>query len=373
MLDWLHQNGLLCLCVLPPTLLTAVGVYVLSLSPRDVLLAVVPFIPGLEWKNRSDASAVVAVFHLQKSFDMARQLADVANTAARKAEKGIDIDKLISQIGHIVRQVSEDSNDELNETVDEVEKETTLPIVEEKGLEVIVNIRHLAVTSAIPIALIWFYVWDQCMIGQEASTDFPLLECMDVRRTTCFYITEEYSFWKWPAFEPLACREMLERTVTSPEPESFFFHSIDEAKFYKCYTWNLRLPNVVRAASDSVLLLAIFSVIILHSNVYIVEETSEEDLGGQARRAGWARCRFAAYQVVLAVLCGVVVWLEEKFAYGNLTSDNIALLGPPGFCVFLIIILQCRKELLEKVQELARAQLEELEDSVEDSVESEGL
>ena len=44
-------------------------------------------------------------------YNQARQLADVANNAARKAEKGIDIDKLISQIGR--SELSQQKQDEL--------------------------------------------------------------------------------------------------------------------------------------------------------------------------------------------------------------------------------------------------------------------
>merc|ERR1719356_1565307 len=100
------------------------------------------------------------------------------------------------------------------------------------------------------------FFWDSAVLHRRASYDFPLMHCMQPETSRCFYITQEYSMWKWPTYYPLKCGEFRELTTTNNQKQ-FTFQAPLDAKFYKCYTTNLRFTTFVSACGDSMALAAV--------------------------------------------------------------------------------------------------------------------
>mmetsp|Transcript_56363 Transcript_56363/g.175229 ORF Transcript_56363/g.175229 Transcript_56363/m.175229 type:complete len:509 (+) Transcript_56363:100-1626(+) len=234
--------------------------------------------------------------------------------------------------------------------------------------EIWVNTSHLSRLSIVPSLFLSMYFWDAAVLSRGASVDFPLENCMG--GSSCFFILQEYSMWKYPKYNVLDCDGMRTKTLASASDQFFFnMNSVPGARFFKCYTWTLDLQNFIQAAGDVLALLAVTTVAILYfcvevtSGFHGTRSTSAGALADLKLQYRWCLVKQVAWGLgALALLVGM------SRIYGKELEGFAAYMGAPSFCLFVFILYSCRRELLkQRIAEMEREDDDESGDSSDDA------
>mmetsp|Transcript_79674 Transcript_79674/g.234378 ORF Transcript_79674/g.234378 Transcript_79674/m.234378 type:complete len:472 (+) Transcript_79674:71-1486(+) len=395
--SWLDaEKRYFLLSAVPPLATSLYIMLFLCRSPRPILESISSFVPGLQKPTFKDG---MACFRLEARADVIQSMHKLMREhkeimASDLHAMGVDHRRLLQDgagaLGRFARRLTWATSEtadrpqsvppgnpshrglpsELAPGIPEELLEAGVPATEGSGeREIWVNPKHLSLLSLVPTFFLSMYFWDATGLSREASEDFPLTDCMG-GDAHCFYNTNSYSIWRYPAYKKLECDEMRDQTMASAS--GFYFTNPKDAKFYKCYTWVFNSQNFIQATGDVLALLAVIVIVLLY---FCVEVTSGVDRqrseGAEARflqelKHQRRRCLF--WQVALAVV-GISALALVSFIYGKLTNDFEVYLGIPGLCLFGVINFHCRRGLLE--QRIADLEKED-SDSDESSEEADG-
>lgn len=369
MLNALSEKELFVLSTLPPLLGTLVVLWLLRGSPQPLLESIAHLLPAVKHMKFFEDGNVC--FELESAGDLfatgrllfSRVQEQVSSQVQRKSRSVLG---LFAAEAARKRAAAAGGPEDLPRDA---------RAGEERGKEALrrrelwINLRHLVGTAAVPVFFLLLFFWDAAFIHRRASVDFPLLHCMNPDTSHCFYIEQDYSFWRYPTWKRLECEAMRERTVKSPE--KFVFVAPDRGHFYKCYINKFCFAALVSAAGDAMALTALCGVVIVRFSIQI---THVEVRGACQREKILRMKRNCHIQMVLfAALLAASAFIVDDL-YGRWTNDFVFYLFFPGLCCFSLILLWNRREILnsrikaiDKAEDVASPDVEEAE---EDAVSS---
>jgi len=343
----MEEKMLFLWSTLPPILAAFWLLWSLRGSPKPMLESLVSIVPGLKAKT---VWGSMVCFEIEQS-------TDVFSASERLIQAGqSQITTMTETMGKLASLTKQGRFGEASQRAQKAEEVELIIPSQPSVREVWVNLTHLVRASCVPIIFVSLYFWDMAVLNRRASSSFPLMHCLD--GADCFYIAEDYAIWRWPHYQKLDCDSMRAQTITSKT--EFFFQSPPGAKFFKCYTWNASFSNVIQNVGDCFALSTLAAILILY---FCVNVTSVANVGNaRDLRRHQRRCRI--YQVVLGII-GLASAISINWLYAMIPNLNFfSYLGMPGLCVFGIILLSCREEILgQRIWRSENAESSESSDS----------
>jgi len=366
MLEVLNEKELFLLTTIPPLLLTAYVLRLLSGNPQPLLESVSPMVPGLVsaqsfgngcmcfrleakpdifehvmHENAQFTSSLLqrARSSLSSPFSAGMNNAGSPNVSGLSPEHSFtdDLEQGDSPKQNLPGPISKQLQQQLG-----VEAKAVDESMLSKEREIWINLRHLVRASSVPILFLMLYLWDSAFIHRRASYDFPLLHCMDPDASHCFYMEQDYSVFRWPHYLPLGCHRMRDETVEDVKEYKFFFSPPPNAQFYKCYSTVFSFNELVGALGDVMALTALCALVIIRASIQVntLDANELEELQEERKSTRW--------HVVGAAACFVASLFTVSHIYGKWSNDLVFYLCFPGLCIFSIFLLNNRLELLDE-------------------------
>lgn len=390
MLEDVPEKACFAMSLVPPLLLTGVILMLLKLDPRPLMNSIAFLIPG-NLRHTYDKGDGMLRLRLDVSADFwSAQLdkfkekfaAKTSSSRPRLPSAGPPQEPSLSRGstgstggGDLVRSITT-LEGSVPEGIARADTERTRhslrssdPSLGPRGgngqsvVDLYINTKHLSRTSLIPVLFLVCYFWDSAIFKKAASTDFPLDSCMEPDLNRCFWIDREYSTFAYPDYQKLDCQAMWNTTIHGEVVTTFAFKAPVEAKFYKCYELRFAAEDVLAGLGDVAALFMLTGVFILRYSIAFTSLTlgeagrreALEELASQKRRV---HCWIVVWLVVLSLT--VLVW---QTSYGVYTEGYVVLFMVPGFCLFCIILLWNRREVLQEQMRTVQEESESTEES----------
>eukprot|EP00929_Paragymnodinium_shiwhaense_P038191 TRINITY_DN20228_c0_g2_i1.p1 TRINITY_DN20228_c0_g2~~TRINITY_DN20228_c0_g2_i1.p1 ORF type:complete len:408 (-),score=98.94 TRINITY_DN20228_c0_g2_i1:158-1381(-) len=340
-----REKELFLASVIPPMVGALCALHFARGKPQSIMNKFYSLIPGLERPEFVEGGTVIRL-RFQEGFDIVNQAKDIFTElkgglnnppededeeSPRAALRRDDTAKSLllqrdETSGLRKHKTTKGLTDDAMSKMKEVAREAS-------HTELYVIVSHLWLVLVVPANFLALYFWDSAILAREATSQFPLNHCMGLAE--CFYIKQDYNVFRYPDYQQLDCEAMRQRTTSSED--GFYFIAPSDAKFYKCYTWIVTVPQMVGCIGDVIAIAAVLFLVV----VYFCVSAAKVDVTNARTRLRETRC----YQV-LCIAFGVGSMFLMNMLYGKVTTEfEIYLLGPV-VCTQGFLLLECRKEIL---------------------------